>query len=61
MQLQFINAKGYRWIHDLYSKVFSPGMAYVALSRVCSLNGVNLTDFNPASVIVSTNCLEEIN
>ena len=36
-------------------------MAYVALSRVRSLNGVHLTDFDPASIIVSTNCLEEIN
>ena len=26
-------------IIDLSSKVFSQGMAYVALSRVCSLNG----------------------
>ena len=48
-------------IIDLSSKVFSPGMAYVALSRVRSLNGVHLTDFNQASIIVSTNCLEEIN
>ena len=48
-------------IIDLSSKVFSPGMAYVALSRVHSLNGVHLTDFDPASIIVSTNCLEEIN
>ena len=48
-------------IIDLSSKVFSPGMAYVALSRVRTLNGVHLTDFDPASIIVSTNCLEEIN
>ena len=48
-------------IIDLSSKVFSPGMAYVALSRVRTLNGVHLTDFDPASITVSTNCLEEIN
>ena len=36
-------------------------MAYVALSRIRSLNGAHLTDFDPASIIVSTNCLEEVN
>ena len=40
-------------IIDLSSKVFSPGMAYVALSRIRS-------EFDPASIIVSTTCLEEI-
>ena len=48
-------------IIDLSSKVFSPGMAYVALSRVCSLNGLHLTKFDPSSIIVSSSCLEEIN
>ena len=48
-------------IIDLSKKVFSPGMAYVALSRVRSLNSVYLTDFDPASIIVSSKCLEEVN
>ena len=36
-------------------------MTNMALSRVRSLDGVHLIDFDPASIIVSTNCLEEIN
>ena len=36
-------------------------MAYVALSRVRSLNSLHLTEFDPASIIVSNSCLEEIN
>jgi len=41
-------------IIDLSNKVFSPGMAYVALSRVHSINGVHLTKFDPASIMVSS-------
>jgi len=48
-------------IVDLSNKVFSPGMAYVALSRVRSINGLYLTKFDPASIMVSSRCLEEIN
>ena len=48
-------------IVDLSEKVFSPGMAYVAMSRVRSLDGLYLTEFDPASIMVSTSCLEEIN
>ena len=36
-------------------------MAYVALSRVCSLDGLYLTDFDPSSIMVNNSCLEEIN
>ena len=33
----------------------------MALSRVRSLNGLYITEFDPASIIVSNTCLEEIN
>ena len=44
-----------RAIIKLSDKVFRPGMAYVALSRVY------LTEFDPSSITVSNACLEEIN
>ncbi len=40
---------------DLSDKVFSAGVAYVALSRVRSLSA-----FDPKSVKVSQKCLEEV-
>ncbi len=46
---------------DLSDEVFSPGMAYVALSRVKRLENLHLIAFNPQSVIVSSNSLQEIN
>ena len=47
-------------IIDLSNKVFSPSMAYEALSRVCSRDGLYLIDFDPSSIMVSNSCLEEI-
>ena len=48
-------------IVDLSDQVFSEGMAYVALSRVRTLEGLFLTAFNPKSLIVSVCSLKEIN
>ena len=46
---------------DLSDEIFSPGMAYVALSRVRALEGLHLTAFTPKSIMVSTQSLQEIN
>ena len=46
---------------DLSDQVFSPGMAYVALSRVKRLENLHLIAFKPQCIIVSTPCLQEIN
>jgi len=48
-------------IIDLSEQVFSPGMAYVALSCVRSLSGMHLIAFDPNSVMVSNKCLHEVN
>ena len=47
-------------IVDLSDKVFSAGMAYVAVSRVLTLQGLHLVAFEPESIMVSTSCLKEI-
>ena len=46
---------------DLSEKVFSAGMAYVALSRVRSLSGLYLSTFDPNSLIASPSCISEVN
>ena len=48
-------------IMDLSTNVFSPGMAYVALSHVITLSGGDLPSFNPESIMVDPRSLEEIN
>ena len=48
-------------IIDLSDRLFSPGMAYVALSRVCALSGVHLTAFEPSSLIADDCYIKEIN
>lgn len=48
-------------IVDLSEKVFAPGMAYMAMSRVRSLSGLHLAAFHPNSIKVSSSSLEEIN
>ena len=51
----------YTAIIDLSSNVFSPGMAYVTLSRVHTLSGIHLTAFDPESIIIEPRCINEIN
>ena len=48
-------------IVDLSDSVFCAGMAYVAMSRVRTLEGLYLTAFDPQSIIVNNSCLEEVN
>ena len=48
-------------IVDLSDNVFCVGMAYVAMSRVCTLEGLHLTAFDPKSIIINNTCLEEVN
>ena len=36
-------------------------MAYVAMSRVRTLEGFHLTAFDPQSIVVNNSCLEEVN
>ena len=48
-------------IVDLSSSVFATGMAYVAISRVRTLAGLHLLAFDPKSIKVSDECVEEVN
>ena len=46
---------------DLFDEVFSSGMAYVALSRVRTLDGVHLVALDRKSIMVSSKSLLEVN
>ena len=46
---------------DLGSSVFQAGMAYVALSRVTNIDGLNLIRFDPNIVVADDSVLEEYN
>ena len=48
-------------IIDLSDRVFSPGMAYAALSHVRTLSRVHLTAFEPSSIKADGSCIKEIN
>eukprot|EP00731_Ephydatia_muelleri_P001725 Em0001g1725a len=48
-------------IVDLSSSVFATGMAYVAISRVRTLAGLHLLAFDPKSIKVSDECVQEVN
>ena len=44
---------------DIGSSIFEPGMAYVTLSRVTSLHGLHIIQFNPKSFTPRDDVLEE--
>ena len=44
---------------DLGHSIFAPSQTYVAISRVSSLDGLHLINFDPKKVIVNTASLEE--
>ncbi|XP_011863424.1 PREDICTED: ATP-dependent DNA helicase PIF1-like, partial [Vollenhovia emeryi] len=48
-------------IMDIGNSVFSCGQVYVALSRVTSLDGVHLINYDPSSVIASEEAIIEYN
>ena len=48
-------------IVDLSDNIFCAGLAYVAMSRVRTLEGLHLTAFDLKSIIVNNSCLEEVN
>ena len=47
-------------VMDLGTNVFGPGMAYVALSRVRTLNGVALLNFQPRKITANKRVHDEM-
>ena len=47
-------------VMDIGKDVFEPGMAYVALSRVRTLNGVALLNFQPRKITANKRVHEEM-
>ena len=45
---------------DMKGGHFGPGLAYVAFSRVKSLNSIHLIDFNPGGITCSENVKDEM-
>lgn len=45
---------------DIGPKVFTPGMSYVALSRVQNIQGLAIADFDHTKLTVSTSALSEM-
>ena len=43
---------------DICNKIFAPGQAYVAFSRVKSLDGLYLSNFDPSNIIVNKKVLD---
>lgn len=46
---------------DVGQSIFAPGQTYVALSRVSTLKGVHLIDFDPSKAKPSKSCIDEYN
>lgn len=46
---------------DVGQSIFAHGQTYVALSRVTTLKGVHLINFDPSKVKPSTSCIDEYN
>ena len=44
---------------DLGSSIFAPSQSYVAISRVTTLEGLHLINFDPRKILVNTTSLEE--
>jgi len=46
---------------DIGNSIFSCGQVYVSMSRITSLNGLHLINFDPSSVFASEKAIIEYN